>query len=85
MIWLTSTNYFAVQLTHALGSIIIWRVPLDLNDLQAKYSIKQNDEINSSKPVSEKAIMILGGGEEVVLLNTLNIKTKILGLDLQKD
>lgn len=62
MIWLTSTNYFAIQLAHALGSIIIWRVPLDLNDLQAKYSIKQNDEINSSKPVSEKAIVILGGG-----------------------
>jgi hypothetical protein len=65
MIWLTSTNYFTVQLAHALGSIIIWRIPLDLNDLQAKYSIKQsakqNDEINSSKPVSEKAIVILEG------------------------
>jgi uncharacterized SAM-binding protein YcdF (DUF218 family) len=70
MIWLTSTNYFAVQLTHALGSIITWQTPLDLKDLENKHiakqnlkqGTKQNDETNTSKPRSEQAIVILGGG-----------------------
>jgi uncharacterized SAM-binding protein YcdF (DUF218 family) len=74
MIWLTSTNYFAVQLTHALGSIITWQTPLDLKDLEnkhiakqnlkqsAKQGTKQNDETNISKLGSEQAIVILGGG-----------------------
>jgi hypothetical protein len=74
MIWLTSTNYFAIQLTHALGSIITWQAPLDLKDLENKHtanqstkqsieqSTKKNDEINSSNPGSEQAIVILGGG-----------------------
>jgi uncharacterized SAM-binding protein YcdF (DUF218 family) len=70
MIWLTSTNYFAVQLTHAVGSIITWPAPLNLKDLEnkhitnqiAKQSIKQNTETNSSNLGSEQAIVILGGG-----------------------
>jgi uncharacterized SAM-binding protein YcdF (DUF218 family) len=74
MIWLTSTNYFAIQLTHALGSIITWQAPLDLKDLENKHSAnqstkqsieqstKKNDEINSSNLGSEQAIVILGGG-----------------------
>lgn len=74
MIWLTSTNYFAVQLTHAVSSIITWTAPLDLKDLEkklianqsAKHSIKQssnqNDQTNSSNRGSEQAIVILGGG-----------------------
>ncbi len=74
IIWLTSTNYFAVQLTHALGSIITWHVPLNLADLEDKYNVnqstnqsikqstRQNDEINSSSPESEQAIVILGAG-----------------------
>ena len=70
MIWLTSTNYFAVQLTHALGSIITWPMPLDLKDLEnkqianqiAKQSTKQNDETISLNSWPEQAIVILGGG-----------------------
>jgi uncharacterized SAM-binding protein YcdF (DUF218 family) len=74
MIWLTSTNYFAVQLTHALGSIITWPTPLDLKDLEYKHntnqsanqnpkkSTKQNDETIYLNLGSEQAIVILGGG-----------------------
>lgn len=74
MIWLTSTNYFAVQLTHTLGSIITWPTPLDLKDLENKHianqsdkqnlkqSTKQNDGMNSLNPGPEQAIVILGGG-----------------------
>ncbi len=74
MIWLTSTNYFAVQLTHAVGNIITWPTSLNLKDLEskqianqsAKKSTKQgtnqNDEINTSNLGSDQAIVILGGG-----------------------
>jgi uncharacterized SAM-binding protein YcdF (DUF218 family) len=70
MIWLTSTNYFAVQLTHALGNIITWPAPLDLKDLENKYIAKQgtkqsstqNDGAISLNPGPEQAIVILGGG-----------------------
>jgi hypothetical protein len=34
MIWLTSTNYFAVQLTNAFGGIITWSAPLDFKVLK---------------------------------------------------
>ncbi len=76
MIWLTSTNYFAVQLTNTVGSIITWPAPLDLKDSENKHSanqstkqsieqsIKKNDEINSSNPGPEQAIVILGGGRQ---------------------
>jgi uncharacterized SAM-binding protein YcdF (DUF218 family) len=66
MIWLSSTNYLAVQLTNALGSIITWSAPLDLKVLENKHNVrqgaKQNRATNSSKPGVEQAIMILGGG-----------------------
>lgn len=74
MIWLTSTNYLAVQLTNAFGSIITWAAPLDLEDLENKHnanqsanqnpkkSTKQNDETISLNPGPEQAIVILGGG-----------------------
>jgi uncharacterized SAM-binding protein YcdF (DUF218 family) len=66
MIWLTSTNYLAVQLTNALGRIITWSLPLDLKVLENKHNVnqgaKQNGAINSSKPGAEQAIVILGGG-----------------------
>ncbi len=65
MIWLSSTNYLAVQLTNALGSIITWSSPLDLKVLENKHnvnqSIKQSRPTNSSKPGAEQAIVILGG------------------------
>ncbi len=66
MIWFTSTNYLALQLTNALGSIITWSAPLDLNVLENKHNVnqgaKQIDAINFSKPGAEQAIVILGGG-----------------------
>jgi uncharacterized SAM-binding protein YcdF (DUF218 family) len=74
MIWLSSTNYLAIQLTNALGSVITWSAPLDIKDLENKYnanqiakqsiqqSSKQNSETDSSIPGSEQAIVILGGG-----------------------
>jgi uncharacterized SAM-binding protein YcdF (DUF218 family) len=66
MIWLTSTNYLAVQLTNALGSIITWSAPLDLKVLESKHngnqSAQQSGATNSSKLGAEQAIVILGGG-----------------------
>ncbi len=66
MIWLTSTNYFAVQLTHALGSITAWQAPQDLKDLENEHNLnqsaKQNQETNTSNLGSEQAIVILGSG-----------------------
>jgi len=74
MIWLTSTNYFAVQLTHIVGNIITWTAPLDLKDLENKHnanqsakqstkqSSNQNDETISLNPGPELAIVILGSG-----------------------
>jgi uncharacterized SAM-binding protein YcdF (DUF218 family) len=66
MIWLTSTNYLAVQLTNAFDGIITLSAPLDLKVLENKHNVnqgaKQTGAINSSKPGVEKAIVILGGG-----------------------
>jgi uncharacterized SAM-binding protein YcdF (DUF218 family) len=74
MIWLSSTNYLAIQLTNTLGSVITWSAPLDLKDLENKHnanqitkqsiqqSSEQNSETDSSIPGSEQAIVILGGG-----------------------
>ena len=65
MIWLSSTNYLAIQLTNALGSVITWLAPLDFkvfkNKCKLNQGAKQNDETNSSKPGEEQAIVILGG------------------------
>jgi uncharacterized SAM-binding protein YcdF (DUF218 family) len=70
MIWLTSTNYLAVQLTNALGSIITWSAPLDLKVLEIKRNgnqsaNKKSGATNSSKLGAEQAIVILGGGRRV--------------------
>lgn len=70
MSWYTSTNYFAIQLTHALGSIVSWPAVLDLKDLESKHnanqtskqSSNQNSDTNSSSSGSEQAIVMLGGG-----------------------
>lgn len=52
MIWITSTNYFAVQLTSAWGGITAWAEPLDLKYIKAKHH----------EQYPEQAIVILGGG-----------------------
>jgi uncharacterized SAM-binding protein YcdF (DUF218 family) len=66
MIWLSSTNYLAVQLTHVLGEVITWSTPLDLKVLESKYngnqSAKQSGATSSSELGAEQAIVILGGG-----------------------
>ncbi len=66
MIWLTSTNYLAVQLTNSLGGIISWSAPLDLKVLESKHngnqSAQQSGATNFSKLGAEQAIVILGGG-----------------------
>jgi uncharacterized SAM-binding protein YcdF (DUF218 family) len=88
MIWLTSTNYFAVQLTHTLGSIITWSTPLDIKDLENKYitnqSAKQsnnlNDEINFLNPGSEQAIVILGGGRRGGAIEYPQYKNQDIGV-----
>jgi hypothetical protein len=66
MIWLRSSNYLAVQLTHALGRVITWSALLDLKVLESKHNVnqssKQNGAKNSSKPEVEQPIVIFGGG-----------------------
>jgi uncharacterized SAM-binding protein YcdF (DUF218 family) len=49
MIWVTSTNYFAVQLTNMAGQFMYWPNPLDLSTINKQEKKAQ-------------AIVILGGG-----------------------
>jgi uncharacterized SAM-binding protein YcdF (DUF218 family) len=53
MIWITSTNYFAVQLTQAWGSITAWAEPLNIKEIDAKQHSEQHPQ---------QAIVILGSG-----------------------
>ncbi len=62
MIWLTSTNYLALQLTNTLGSIITWSSPLDLKVLEDRHNAKQIEGKCASVQGAEQAIVILGGG-----------------------
>jgi uncharacterized SAM-binding protein YcdF (DUF218 family) len=62
MIWLTSTNYLAVQLTNALGGIITWLSPLDLEVLEGRHDLRLSDGKSASRQGAEQAIVILGGG-----------------------
>jgi uncharacterized SAM-binding protein YcdF (DUF218 family) len=62
MIWLTSTNYLAVQLTNALGSIITWSSPLDLKVLDDRHDSKLSEDTSTARKGVEQAIVILGGG-----------------------
>jgi uncharacterized SAM-binding protein YcdF (DUF218 family) len=59
MIWVTSTNYFAVQLTNALGTVITWSAPLDLENLknneQAKKQGKQQSKQDPNKDPNKQA------------------------------
>jgi uncharacterized SAM-binding protein YcdF (DUF218 family) len=62
MIWLTSTNYLAVQLTNVFGSVITWSPPLDLKVLEDRYYSKLSEGKSASRQGGEQAIVILGGG-----------------------
>jgi uncharacterized SAM-binding protein YcdF (DUF218 family) len=62
MIWLTSTNYLALQLTNALGSVITWSAPLDLKVLEGGYNSQLSEGKSASRQGAEQVIVILGGG-----------------------
>jgi uncharacterized SAM-binding protein YcdF (DUF218 family) len=62
MIWLTSTNYLAVQLTNVLGSVITWSPPLDLEVLEDRHNSKLSEGKSATRQAAEQAIVILGGG-----------------------
>jgi uncharacterized SAM-binding protein YcdF (DUF218 family) len=38
MLWVTSTNYFAIQLTNLVGTYVIWSKPLKISDLEPTQS-----------------------------------------------
>ncbi len=62
MIWLSSTSYLGVQLTHALGGVITWSAPLDFNVLENRNDSKLSVRTSAPKQGVERAIVILGGG-----------------------
>jgi uncharacterized SAM-binding protein YcdF (DUF218 family) len=62
MIWLSSTNYLAVQLTNILGSVITWSPPLDLKVLEDRHNSKLSESKSATRQEAEQAIVILGGG-----------------------
>ncbi len=53
MVWVTSTNYFAIQLTQLANHLLHWPQPLELESLTSKAQYQKQ------KP---QAIIILGGG-----------------------
>jgi uncharacterized SAM-binding protein YcdF (DUF218 family) len=53
MIWVTSTNYFAIHLTQLANHLLHWPQPLELE------SLTSDDQYQKQKP---QAIVILGGG-----------------------
>jgi uncharacterized SAM-binding protein YcdF (DUF218 family) len=62
MIWLTSTNYLAVQLTNVFGGVITWSPPLDLKVLEDRRNSKLSEGKSATRQGAEQAIVILGGG-----------------------
>ncbi len=59
-VWLTSTNYFAIQITKLAGYVLEWPQPLDIQNLgsNAQHPISNN---KLAKDLSS-AIIVLGGG-----------------------
>ncbi len=59
-VWLTSTNYFAIQITKLAGYVLEWPQPLDIQNLgsNAQHPISNN---KLAKDPSS-AIIVLGGG-----------------------
>ena len=49
MIWLTSTNYLAIQLTNALVGIITWSSPLDLKVLEDRHDSKLSEGTSTAR------------------------------------
>lgn len=56
-IWITSTNYFAVQFTSLAGHLLTWPVPLTEENILS--NLKQSEAKLNYQP---QAIIILGGG-----------------------
>jgi uncharacterized SAM-binding protein YcdF (DUF218 family) len=57
MIWVTSTNYFAVHFTNLAGYWLTWPAPLTEENILS--NLKKSEAILNSQP---KAIIVLGGG-----------------------
>jgi uncharacterized SAM-binding protein YcdF (DUF218 family) len=38
MLWMTSTNYFAVQITNLMGNYVVWPEPLNISGLESNQS-----------------------------------------------
>ena len=57
MIWVTSTNYFAVQFTNFAGHWLIWPAPLTEENILSE--LKKSEVQLNYQP---KAIIVLGGG-----------------------
>ena len=71
MIWASSTNYFANQITTIAGSLLNWPNPLSFNQPQRKSQREMGLPImNSSTPYNiPQAIIILGGGRRIGALD----------------
>ena len=57
MIWITSTNYFAVQFTNLAGHWLSWPAPLTEENILSE--LKKSEVKLNHQP---KAIFVLGGG-----------------------
>jgi uncharacterized SAM-binding protein YcdF (DUF218 family) len=38
ILWMTSTNYFAIQLTNLMGNYVVWPEPLNISELESNQS-----------------------------------------------
>ncbi len=76
MIWVTSTNYFAVQFTNSVGHWMNWPAPISFkaNDISDSSNLTPhlNSKIISTEEnfINPQAIVILGGGRRKGALET---------------
>ena len=61
MIWVTSTNFAAIQLTNMVDHFMHWSNPLDFSDIKSVSDVKNINSIHESDKKAQ-AIVILGGG-----------------------
>ncbi len=59
-IWLTSTNYFAIQITKLAGYVFEWPQPFNIDNLSASTRYVTSNNKLAKNPSS--AIIVLGGG-----------------------
>lgn len=61
MIWVTSTNFAAIQLTNMVDHFMHWSNPLDFSDIKSVSDVKNINSIHEPHKKAQ-AIVILGGG-----------------------